>query len=991
MRGAARARHRWRALAFAAVPGALLVTTTVHASPPVGRRRTQPVEIPTPTHHEVAQPAPETLPTDVPIGADAVDGSYIVVMAADPVVAYDGGEPGLAADRRRRPTRRSTLCRSGRRAVRRRTSRPSSSEVLAAGGVDADVQGASFTYALNGFEATLAAEPGRPRCARQPERRNVVPNKLRQLTTDNTPSSSACRAPRARGRRATPARTSWSASSTAASGPSTRRSPTTARTPLPAATRACRATSATPRTTPTTTRSTCNNKLLGAVRHARRLLRTRRDRGPSCTTRPATTTATARTPRPRPPATRDVVGHGLRRRPRPVSGDRPAGPRRSSTRRAAPRAASRPTSSPRSTRPSPTASTSSTTRSAARRRPHRPRRAGVPVRRRRRRLGGRVRRQRRARRRDHRRPGLGAVGHGGRRQHAGPHVQRHGPPRQRPAGRRRQRHERHRRAPSRSSTPPRSATSCAARPAGRRSRPHVTGKIVLCLRGGNARVDKSRDVAAAGGAGMILYNPNDVAGARHRQPLGAVGARQLHRRQADQGVHRSGRDRRPARSITAGEEGPTRRARDGRLLVAWPEPGGAGIIKPDVTAPGVNILAGNTPTPWIGNEGPGRRAAVPVDLRHLDVEPARRRAVRPAAPGPPGLDGGDGQVGRHDDGPPGRRQGGRGHARRSVRHGRRPRRPGGRRRRRPARCSTRASCTTPGCSTTTASCATPRRRLPRPGVRRAPTSRAAGTRRRPTDLNLPSIGVSSIAGTKTVQRTVTSVADRTPDVHGGRSRRRPGSTSPSSRASSASPPASRRRTRSRSPASTPPSTSGPSARSRGRAAATRCAARSPSRAALFAAPGHRQRRGRRGDGDDPGRASATPARTPPLPTGRCRRRAAGTVAQDPDRIVQPERPAGTTAFPITVSGSALLRIALDTADLTPPNPDTDIDLYLYQRRAGRLVAASDVGRHASSSSTRAPCRRHVHAVRPRLARARRQRRASRSARGRCRSSRAPER
>src|SRR5262249_24663032 len=35
----------------------------------------------------------------------------------------------------------------------------------------------------------------------------------------------------------------------------------------------------------------------------------------------------------------------------------------------------------------------------------------------------------------------------------------------------------------------------------------VTGKIVLCRRGVNARVDKSKAVQLAGGVGMVLYNP----------------------------------------------------------------------------------------------------------------------------------------------------------------------------------------------------------------------------------------------------------------------------------------------------------------------------------------------------------------------------------------------------------------------------------------------------------------------------------------------------
>ena len=35
----------------------------------------------------------------------------------------------------------------------------------------------------------------------------------------------------------------------------------------------------------------------------------------------------------------------------------------------------------------------------------------------------------------------------------------------------------------------------------------ATGKIVVCQRGGNGRIDKGRRVLAGGAAGMILYNP----------------------------------------------------------------------------------------------------------------------------------------------------------------------------------------------------------------------------------------------------------------------------------------------------------------------------------------------------------------------------------------------------------------------------------------------------------------------------------------------------
>ena len=53
-------------------------------------------------------------------------------------------------------------------------------------------------------------------------------------------------------------------------------------------------------------------------------------------------------------------------------------------------------------------------------------------------------------------------------------------------------------------------------------RSDVTGKIVICLRGVFARFDKGLAVANAGGAGMILYNPDNAEDTLvHRQPLPA--------------------------------------------------------------------------------------------------------------------------------------------------------------------------------------------------------------------------------------------------------------------------------------------------------------------------------------------------------------------------------------------------------------------------------------------------------------------------------------
>ncbi|MBI4527698.1 MAG: S8 family serine peptidase [Deltaproteobacteria bacterium] len=130
----------------------------------------------------------------------------------------------------------------------------------------------------------------------------------------------------------------------------------------------------------------------------------------------------------------------------------------------------------------------------------------------------------------------------------------------------------------------------------------VTGKIVLCRRGVVARVDKSRAVAEAGGIGMILYNTsatedlltdnhfvptvhvNDTAGAAIKTYISTAGA-----------------------SATAIIEGGKSIPSPGSVMAAFssrgPNPVAPDIIKPDVTAPGVQILAGNTPTPLFSAPG----------------------------------------------------------------------------------------------------------------------------------------------------------------------------------------------------------------------------------------------------------------------------------------------------------------------------------------------------------------------------------------------------
>ena len=153
---------------------------------------------------------------------------------------------------------------------------------------------------------------------------------------------------------------------------------------------------------------------------------------------------------------------------------------------------------------------------------HRPGRAGLPRRLRGRRLRGGLGRQRRPRR-GHRQPPL-AVGHHGRRVDPDPRV-RVDPHPHRPATRTRSASTAPRSppAPARCRSSWRSACAVqqrrCAHPAGRRQA-RSTGKIVACQRGGNARVEKGFNVIQGGAAGMVLYNPTlaDVETDNHWLP-----------------------------------------------------------------------------------------------------------------------------------------------------------------------------------------------------------------------------------------------------------------------------------------------------------------------------------------------------------------------------------------------------------------------------------------------------------------------------------------
>jgi subtilisin family serine protease len=121
-----------------------------------------------------------------------------------------------------------------------------------------------------------------------------------------------------------------------------------------------------------------------------------------------------------------------------------------------------------------------------------------------------------------------------------------------------------------------------------------SGEIVVCRRGGSARVTKSRNVGEAGGAGMLLYNPalQGLATDNHFIPSVHLendkGASLLAFMASHTGVKAT---------FTPG----TASLVQGDVMASFSSRGGPGqslgVSKPDVTAPGVQILAGHTPNP----------------------------------------------------------------------------------------------------------------------------------------------------------------------------------------------------------------------------------------------------------------------------------------------------------------------------------------------------------------------------------------------------------
>jgi hypothetical protein len=478
----------------------------------------------------------------------------------------------------------------------------------------------------------------------------------------------------------------------------------------------------------------------------------------------------------------------------------------------------------------------------------------------------------------------------------------------------------------------------------------ISGKVVLCLRGGPARVEKSRAVAEAGGLGMVLYNPDDTQDLltdNHLVPsvhVNFTDGSAMKQYIADNGDAATV-------EITDGE----RERERGNTMAAFSSRGPVGapasddIIKPDVTAPGVQILAGNSMTPTLGAQGElfqsisGTSMSSPhvagllalLKQAHPDWSPAvAKSALMTTARQDVRKEDGTTRADPFDFGA--------GHVD-----------PEG-------RASRDGSIFNPGlayeagfneylgflCDAAPEIFANPTATCDNLAAALIPTIA--------TNLNYPSIAVSEVPGAKTVTRTVTNVSDETSTyrarvdepsgydvtVTPDRITLAPGESATFEVAflNQGAPVGEWRfgslawvdgRNRVRSPIAVkavaiefPDSVTGTGA------------AGTVSIPVAFGYTGPYL----------PGAHGLAP--DAPI---------AGTVTQDPDNTTwsPAEVGAGTTAHQIPVSDAAHFRITLNTADLTPANAAIDIDLYLYNS-VGEEVASSTAGGTAEIIDLRVP-------------------------------------
>ena len=128
----------------------------------------------------------------------------------------------------------------------------------------------------------------------------------------------------------------------------------------------------------------------------------------------------------------------------------------------------------------------------------------------------------------------------------------------------------------------------------------VSGKIVVCTRGVNDRVDKSQAVAEAGGVGMVLVNASNAQslnGDFHAVPTVHLNATDGVAVQAYAGTAGA------TAEISPRDPTPVRAPEMAGFSSFGPAlAGGGDLLKPDITAPGVDVIAAVAPPGHGGND-----------------------------------------------------------------------------------------------------------------------------------------------------------------------------------------------------------------------------------------------------------------------------------------------------------------------------------------------------------------------------------------------------
>ncbi len=282
----------------------------------------------------------------------------------------------------------------------------------------------------------------------------------------------------------------------------------------------------------------------------------------------------------------------------------------------------------------------------------------------------------------------------------------------------------------------------------------VTGKVVLCRRGATGRAEKGLAVFEAGGAGMVLYNNTDADNLfTDSHWLPAVHVNNTDGVKIKEYIATASN---PTAKIRAGQETKLRDAPSMAYFSSRGENTAApDIIKPDITAPGVQILAGATPYPDPGAMPAGElfQAIAGTSMSsphvagyyallkqdHPDWSPAMGRSAMMTTASTRVVD-------SDHVTPAGPFAMGAGHLN-------------------PGKVATKGSSFNPGLvydaglyEYAAFSCGAGAG-IFTPGS--CDFLEANGFPSDASDLNYPSIGIADLAGTQTVTRTVTSVADRT--------------------------------------------------------------------------------------------------------------------------------------------------------------------------------------------------------------------------------------